>query len=133
MSLNAKVDVDREFDVLMRVLSTLRNAHAVVGDEDRQHESNKIQSMNFENENLARNTKGTYLTYLNLFQDFCDKSYMFEQDSRNIPPGYLDQDTTKASTAASPIASSDGSMYPSTASPARSPIGERIEQSTSPT
>ncbi|KAF9368880.1 hypothetical protein CPC16_004965, partial [Podila verticillata] len=26
----------------------------------------------------------------------------------NIPPGYLDQDTTKASTAASPIASSDG-------------------------
>lgn len=48
-------------------------------------------------------------------------------NKENIPPGYLDQDTTKASTAASPIASSDGSMYPSTASSTRSPLGDRIE------
>ncbi|KAF9118364.1 hypothetical protein BG015_006661, partial [Linnemannia schmuckeri] len=37
--------------------------------------------MEFQNENLSRNTKAAYLTYLNYFKDFCDKTYEFEQDS----------------------------------------------------
>ncbi|KAF9112860.1 hypothetical protein BGW39_003916, partial [Mortierella sp. 14UC] len=42
----------------------------------------RLQGMSFENENLACNTKEAYLTYLKLFQSFCDRTYMFEKDSR---------------------------------------------------
>ncbi|KAF9918366.1 hypothetical protein FBU30_000238 [Linnemannia zychae] len=42
----------------------------------------RLQSMNCENENMACNTKEAYLTYLKLFQSFCDKTCMFEKDSR---------------------------------------------------
>lgn len=69
-----------EFSALMKVLSTCCNANAVVGDEGSQGSSSaahelhqrgtmfRLQGMNFENENLAGNTKEAYSTYLKLYQ-----------------------------------------------------------------
>ncbi|KAI8598601.1 hypothetical protein EDD21DRAFT_382037 [Dissophora ornata] len=87
--------VEQEFSALMKVLSTLRNAHAVVENEDHQnqgscssaahaHELHQRATMFrlHENENLARRTKEAYSTYLKLFRDFCDRIYVFEKDSR---------------------------------------------------
>src|SRR5690349_5530478 len=69
-----------EFSALMKVLSTCRNTNAVVGGEGSQGSSSaahelrqrgamfRLQGMNFENENLACNTKEAYSVYLKLFQ-----------------------------------------------------------------
>ncbi|KAH7042909.1 hypothetical protein BKA57DRAFT_116011 [Linnemannia elongata] len=77
-SLNARVE--QEFSALMKVLSTCRNTNAVVGGEGSQGSSSaahelcqrgtmfRLQGMNFENENLACNTKDAYSVYLKLFQ-----------------------------------------------------------------
>ena len=70
-----------EFSALMKVLSTYRNTNAVVRGEGSQGSSSsaahelrqrgtmfRLQGMNFENENLACNTKEAYSVYLKLFQ-----------------------------------------------------------------
>ncbi|GJJ71712.1 hypothetical protein EMPS_04069 [Entomortierella parvispora] len=92
-SLNAKVA--QEFSALMKELSTLAITHVVVEEEVSQDGSSltalelhqratalRIQGMALEHENLARNTKEAYLTYLKFFKEFCDKTYMTEQDAR---------------------------------------------------
>ncbi|KAF9116635.1 hypothetical protein BGW39_002691 [Mortierella sp. 14UC] len=53
-----------------------------------------------------------------------DEHYGYS-NKENIPPGSLDQDTTKSSTAASPIApSSKESVCASSASSAKIPLGD---------
>ncbi|KAF9322215.1 hypothetical protein BG006_002455 [Podila minutissima] len=80
-----------EFGKLMKELVTLHNTHVVVENEGHQDNSSAsdmhqralllhVQGMGLENENLAANTKEHYTTYLKLFQDFCNKTYEFEED-----------------------------------------------------
>jgi len=70
-----------EFSALMNMLSNLRNANAVVGDEGHQDGCNsaahelrqratefRLQGMDLQTENLACNTKEAYLTHFKLFQ-----------------------------------------------------------------
>lgn len=70
-----------EFSALMRTLSTLAVGHCLIGnsvvpegsssiahDLHQRASAFRLQGMDFENQNLARNTKEAYLTYLKFFQ-----------------------------------------------------------------